>query len=238
MKVIDAYWDTRSLGVKTVEINVSEEDTYEELDKTLEKLEAGYIVIKVPSGCSDIAMYVQSKGFIYIEDLISVEHDLHEVKRSVILQRMYDSMTYHVMDEDDVQYLYSEVKKGMFTTDRISLDPKFGSEIAAKRYINWLKDLIDSGAVPYSLNYKDDREGFIILKNNEDGTYTSVLGAAYEKYRKSGLGIVQKEQEIVKQLGGKKVLTAVSSNNASQVRALISNGYNISHIDHVFIKHI
>lgn len=238
MKVIDAFWDTRSLGVKTVEINVSDEDTITEIDEALGNIDAEYVVIKVPSGLSDITMHVQSKGFAFIEDLISVEHDLHEVSRSRILQRMYDSMTYHVMDEDDIQFLYDEVRKGMFSTDRISLDPKFGPEIAARRYVNWLKDLVENEAVPYSLMYRDDREGFIILRDNKDGTYTSVLGAAYEKYRKSGLGIVQKEQEIVKGLGGKKVLTAVSSNNAAQVRALISNGYITTHIEHVFVKHI
>ena len=58
------------------------------------------------------------------------------------------------------------------------------------------------------------------------------------KYRKSGLGIVQKEQEIVKGLGGKRVLTAVSSNNPGQLRALITNGYITTHIEHVIVNHI
>ena len=57
------------------------------------------------------------------------------------------------------------------------------------------------------------------------------------KFRKTGLGIVVKEMEIVKSLGGKKVTTAVSTNNANQVKALIMNGYIPSKIDHVLIKH-
>ena len=49
--------------------------------------------------------------------------------------------------------------------------------------------------------------------------------------------LVQKEQEIVKSLGGKFVSTNVSSNNVNQCKALLANGYTIRNINHVFVKH-
>ena len=67
--------------------------------------------------------------------------------------------------------------------------------------------------------------------------YNSVLGGGYVKYRNTGLGIVQKEQEIVKKLGGKRLETLVSSNNPGQLRALEINGYRTKNINHIFVKH-
>lgn len=49
--------------------------------------------------------------------------------------------------------------------------------------------------------------------------------------------MVQKEQEIVKKLGGKKLTTNVSSNNPSQLKALVANGYVPVTVQHVFVKH-
>lgn len=122
-------------------------------------------------------------------------------------------------------------------TDRISQDTNFGKEKAAERYVNWVEDMLSKGALPYVMVYKEEAVGFIILQSKDKNTYTSVLGGGYKKFRSSGLGVVQKEQEIVKMLGGKRVITHVSTNNPSQLRALILNGYLLKDVQHVFVKH-
>ena len=38
-------------------------------------------------------------------------------------------------------------------------------------------------------------------------------------------------------MGGKRVITSVSSNNVGQFRALIMNGYKPYAVDHVLIRH-
>lgn len=238
MRVVDAYWDTKSLGKKTFELSVDELDSLEDIQNTLQRLDAEYLVVKVSSGSSEVSMKLQEMGFYFIEEQITMEHDLHEVNRNSVLQRMYDSMSYSIMDDAEFDTLLSEVKDGLFSTDRISLDPQLGMHYAVKRYVNWIKQLRESKAYLYALKYKDDLEGFVIIKEtNDERIYESVLGGAFKKYRNSGLGLVQKEQDIVKKLGGKKLYTTVSSNNVSQVKALVTNGYIPMKITRVFIRH-
>ena len=141
------------------------------------------------------------------------------------------------MTDSDFCQLLNETEKGMFDNDRISNDSFFDRNISAKRYANWIKDLMKRKALFYVITYNDDNAGFVILEKKDKLTYYSVLGGGYEKYRKSGLGIVQKEPEITRKLGGKRLVTSVSSNNAGQLRALILNGYKPYAIDHILIKH-
>ena len=237
MKIIDSVWEKENLGVTSKEIVIEINDDASEVSQVLNSFDEQYIVLKIPSGKSNIMRIADGLGYCFIEDIIEVEHDLHEVKRNKILQRLYDSLTYRLMETEDIDNLYNEISKGMFTNDRISNDPIFSIELSARRYKNWIKSLINEGALPYVMSYKEEPAGFIILTTKDKVTYYSVLGGGYEKFRNTGLGMVQKEQEIVKKLGGKRVTTNVSSNNVSQIKALLANGYTFSKIDHVYVKH-
>ena len=93
------------------------------------------------------------------------------------------------------------------------------------------------GSKLYNYVYKGERIGFFGLKEREKGIYDSLWGGIYGKYRKSGIGAVVKVPEFVKSLNGKKVYAYASSNNVKQVRNLITNGYTVEKIHHVFVKH-
>lgn len=238
MKVVNAVWEKRNLGTDTYEITFDKKDRIDEIAGEFENVSASYMVVKVPAERSDLSIYVQENGYHYIEDMILVEHDLHETVRNPLHQRLYDTTSYRKMTGDDIAVLKKEIQEGMFDSDRISKDAVFGKEKSAFRYQNWMNDLLRRGAIPYVILYKEDPAGFIILQTEDGACYESVLGGGYQKYRMTGLGIVQKEQEIVKKLGGKKVVTHVSSNNVSQLKALVMNGYVPVHIEHIFVKHI
>jgi len=237
MKIINAEWEKRNLGVKTYEVLIDANDTPESVQQELPKLNADYVVVKVSSDINGMTDVIQKCGFTYIEDMIHVEHDLREVARNRILQRLYDETSYRRMNEDDFKQLFSEVENGMFDSDRISNDPLFGNSYAAKRYSNWLRDLQQKEALFFVIRYKEDSTGFVVLQTKDGVNYNSILGGGYKKYRNTGMGIIQKEQEITKSLGGKKVFTSVSSNNVKQLKALVANGYVPYGIDHIFIKH-
>lgn len=237
MRIIDAKWEETNIGVTTAEIVIDMNDTVEEIKKAISEIDKQYMVCKVLSGRSDVTLLLQDMGFKYIEDQIEFEHDLHEVERSRILQRLYDSLPYKLMDEADIRFLFDEIDKGMFDSDRISLDPFFTKAQSANRYKNWISSMVERGAYPYVMSYKGEPAGFVILTTDDGVTYHSVLGGGYEKFRGTGLGIVNREMEMTKKLGGKKLLTSVSSNNANQLKVLVSNGYVPRKVEHVFIKH-
>lgn len=237
MKIIDAIWEKENLGVTSKEVLVDLNDTVDDVRAGLATLSDQYIVVKIPASRFDVANLVQNMGYRFVEEMIEVEHDLHEVKRNRILQRLYDSLDYREMNVSDVEMLYSEIDKGLFSSDRISNDPHFSPELSARRYKNWIRSMLNDGAIPYVMSYKGEPAGFIVLTTKDRVVYHSVLGGGYEKFRKTGLGMVQKEQEIVKLLGGKLLMTKVSSNNVNQFRALLANGFTVNKINHVFVKH-
>ncbi len=236
MRIKEATWEKRNLGVTTFEVSVDYDDTVDSLDK-IQTLDSEYTVVKISADNQDAVEEIQKMGFRYIEDMIHVEHNLDEVRRDRILQRLYEASSYRRMNEEDYDQLRNEIEAGMFKNDRISRDSYFGVKASAKRYLNWVDDLWKKGALLYSIRYRDENVGFVILDTNDKIIYNSILGGGYEKYRKSGLGIIQKEMEITRSLGGRKLTTAVSSNNPGQVKALVVNGYKPYYIEHVFIKH-
>lgn len=237
MKITNAFWEERNLGVTAAEINVEQGDTPEDVAAQLSALESSYCVVKVPSGMGRILETVQDMGYRYVEDMIHVEHDLREVEKDRILKRLYEKTSYHEMDDADFEQLLGEIENGMFDNDRISNDSYFAKGVASRRYQNWAKDLRAKGAAFYAITYGDDNVGFVVLEKKDEKTYYSVLGGGYAKYRKSGLGIIQKEPEITRDLGGKRLVTGVSSNNVGQLKALIMNGYRPYAIEHILVKH-
>ena len=128
MEIIDAVWEKRNLGISATEIQFDVNDIYEEVAEQFKNISDEYIVARVPTVRNDISLLVQGMGYSYIEDMIHVEHDLHEVKKSRMHQRLDAATDYRKMTEEDIENLGKEILDGMFFTDRISNDPHFGTE--------------------------------------------------------------------------------------------------------------
>ena len=237
MIIVNATWEKRNLGVTTTEITIESGDNEDSVKEQLSLISSEYSVVKVPSNMGQILKVVQENGYVFIEDMIHVEHDLNEVEMNRVLKRLYEKTSYREMTDSDFEQLLQEVENGMFDNDRISNDDFFAKGLSSKRYMNWIKDLREKGTRFFAITYGNDCSGFVALEKKTDETYYSVLGGGYEKYRKSGLGIIQKEPEITRKLGGKRLVTSVSSNNVGQLKALIMNGYKPYSIDHVLVKH-
>ncbi len=237
MKIIHAHWEKRNLGVQTVEVEIKENDTLEEVKQCLSEIQGEYIVVKIPTHMAKLSFLIQEYGFYYVEDMALMSSNLKAVQRNSVIQRLYDEIISCEMDKVDYLQLYQEIRKGLFSTDRVSIDPMFTKEQAAERYIGWIHDELEKGTSLYKYVYRGNIIGFFALKEIAQGRYTSFLGGIYLEYRKGGIGSIVKVPETVKKLGGKRVETYVSLNNLVQVRSLLMNGYTIEKNIHVFIKH-
>lgn len=240
MRVIDAVWEKRNLGVETKEIEFEENDVIEAAEECLRKTHAEYLVAKVPANRRDISHLLHLYQYEFAEEmmLLSSSH-LENIIDTGVMQRLYRMVSVKKADEEDVREVIGEIRKGMFSTDRISLDPFFPEGIAEERYANWMLDELNRGTELYLYSYKDKNIGFSALREIKDGAYISFLGGIYNETRIGGVGVVTavKGGEIVKKLGGKSLSSMVSSNNITQIRNLIHIGYNVSKINDVFIKH-
>lgn len=237
MKIVDAVWEKRNLGVTSFEMEIEEDDTYNEVEETLRNTKAEYLVLKVPTIRTDITWLVSKYDYVYVEDMVFMEHNLQPIERTPLQQRLYDAVKIYPMQESDFEILYDEINQGSFAFDRISNDPYFTKEQSIRRFLNWLNDEKERGAEFLKGMKKDEMIGFFTIRDLGDGVYTSALGGTFMKWRKGGLGTNVQTPEEVKKRGGKKLVLGVSSNNMIQIRALIQNGFFPVRVNHVFVKH-
>ena len=239
MKVINAVWEKRNLGVNCHEINIEPNDTANIIKKELPLNESEYTVVKVPSGQFDIMFLLEELGYTYVESSINLVHNLKEIKLNPLQQRVMDSISYSQMNNKDIDELFNEIKKGIFTTDRIYIDPYFSHDQAANRYINWISDEIKKGCKIFKLTFKDASIGFFTFKDIGNNICYPFLAGMYKDYLKSGLGmstIAKPLKEAIKN-GYKKYSTFISSNNINTFSAHVALNFSFKQIYHVYIKH-
>ena len=239
MKVVDAFWEKRNLGVDTTEILIENGDKKEDVEFVLKKLETDYQVIKIPAGMIDMMWMVEKNGFHFIETTIHVTHDLKNVVFSPLMERIDKSITYRSMEKADQENLFKEIKRGMFQTDRIYLDPYFSDAQAANRYIGWISDEQNRGSELFQYVYKNQTVGFFILKQIESDSYYPFLAGIYPDYQNKVFGAVYIYKPLLeaKRRNGKMVSTYISTNNYNAVRMHIECGFQMKEITYVYIRH-
>lgn len=240
MKIVNAVWEERNLGIKSAEITIEMGDLVEPVENLIVETEKEYkyISVKVPTERTDLTWLMGKMSYVFVEDMMFFEHDLHQITRTPLQQRLYDSIKVEPMSESDFPVLLEEIDNGSFSFDRISNDPYFSKELGTKRFHNWLYDEKERGAIFIKASYKGEMSGFFTIRDLGDGVYTSALGGTFMKFRRGGLGTNVQTPEVVKKYGGKKLVLGVSTNNMIQIRALIQNGFFPTNTNHVFVKHI
>ena len=239
MKIVDAHWELRNLGVTSQDVEIDVNDSIDEVSASLDTLDSQYQVVKVPTMRLDIYKLLTDKGFSLAEASIRVSHDLKEFSCSRLIRRLSDTLTFSEMDENELSIMREQIRGGMFQTDRVILDPYFTPEQAANRYVMWMNDELERGSKLLSYKYKDQPVGFSCMKEVSEGTFYPVLGGVYTTGKALPLGsaIVFKQLEIAKSLGGKVLYTVISSNNPAVVKAYSQLGYTFEDIKYVFVKH-
>lgn len=239
MKIIDAFWEKRNLGVSCVEISLEATDRAAEVKEALARIETDYLVVKVPAGVSDLMFLVSEMGCSFVEASIHITRKVADLELPGIEKRLADRVSYAPMQEADLQVLRDEIRNGMHETDRVALDSYFTREQAANRYIGWIQDEMERGAEVYKLIYKDQAIGYFTMKDLGGGVYYPFLAGMYRRYANSGLGfnIAYKAMCAVAERGGTAVSTHISTNNESAVRLHVNLGFRFEEITYVYVRH-
>lgn len=239
MRVIDAFWEKRNLGVDTVEFEAEKGDTPEIIRQTVLANEKQYNVVKVPTGDFAVKTMLAEMGYIYMESMFKLSHKMKMPAVSPAVKRIVDRITYLPMTEDDIEGLYAEIEKGIYKTDRIALDPYFSPEIANRRYINWIKDELARGNGVIKGVYEGEIFAFGAYKKQDNNVLFSFLGGMYTDYLNCGLAVPATLKSIEYLLSQKpsKLITSVSSNNRNSLVCDIEGGYVIRDVNDIYIKH-
>jgi hypothetical protein len=239
VKIIDAIWEKRNLGVSCVEATIEPTDTLEDIRQRLAAISAQYVVVKLPAGRGDAMFCLAELGYVFIEGNIRVTWKVGSLALPGIQQRMADSVGHVRMDDADKQFLWTELRKGIHDTDRVSLDPHFAKERAAERYVGWIQDEIARGTDVYKLTLKDQSIGYFTMKHLGEGVYYPFLAGMYESHRSSGLGflIPHKPKCEVVAREGRSIATYISTNNEAAIRMHVSAGFTFGQVTYVYVKH-
>lgn len=243
MKIVNAEWELRNLGKRTVELTLEKADLlleprviYDNIKKTETQLQSEYTVVKVPAGNPQIGMELQQNGFWHIEMQLHLKAALADVISAI---KKYDNLfedasAQVISSEDDITYVQNEIRKGIFTTDRIALDPYFGVEIANQRYANWVEDEINRGSILSYTIINKQKVGFSLRRNNQ-----GLLGGVFTQYQKDNYGAecqIAGWRNLIHQ-GLETFYTAVSSNNLKILHLHEAFGYRVKSLSDVFVKH-
>ena len=239
MKIIDAFWEKRNLGVETIEIIVEPGDTLIGLHEALHKFSPPYTVVKVPSTSSEFLFELNRQNFFFIETMFQCHHTGGDFGFNPIQQRIMQRSRNWAMNAAEVETLLFQIQKGMFGTDRISVDPQFGPEIANKRYAFWIRDEIEKGALVHNVAVDEKNIGFFAIKRAGRDNYFLFLAGLYLEYQSTGLGFCTHFSGIQKGLdmGSRRVLLAYSSNNRGAAGLHMGMGHKLDEVFHVFIRH-
>lgn len=240
MRIIDANWEERNLGVTCYEFHMEVKDDIKYLKETYDGLvEKQYMVARIPSSKYEFVDYFQKQGYRFIESAVTLEHDLQNINIPKRILRICDKCTWELMKEEELSQLSEEVYKNIFKTDRIYVDPMFTRQQAAQRYDFWIKDLIRAGSIPYKVIYAGETVGFFLNKEITANVYDGLLAATYSAYEGSGMGYCIQYAGIKSAIerGADKYIGHVSANNPEVLKVLLSIGFSIKTIEYIFIKH-
>lgn len=241
MKIIDAVWEKRNLGVTCAEIEVDINDSPESVIEILNRRTEQYIVVKISNKNTPVAMAVQKEGFCFIESLVRIEADHSKgVFIPEVCKRLVKNIGWHLASNGEIEETLSQIRAGtIFSTDRISLDPYFSQEIAGRRYSYWISDLLEKGNSELIIaEYLGENVGFIVYTHKEQ--YSSpVLSGLFSDYLGTGMGFVISccSQMYICQKGIRHSVSHISTNNFENLNlsTLFNNKY--TELKHVFIKH-
>lgn len=246
MQFADATWENRNLNVKTCEISFGFEDcalTKENMKHFLEEClshEYEYIVFKTQFIDERILYITKYFGFEYIENQIELSLDKNEYYKSkCFLNYENSSFSCHIVDDDRLfSTITKEIEKGIYKTDRISIDPYFGVSVSNRRYSNWANDIfLKSNGIAWLVCSKDIPIGYEI-GIGRDNTFDMLLSGLFLSFQKRGIGKIWQKSFLNEIFNSYDVVkTTVSSNNIAVIKTRQCANFAINKIASVYIKH-
>lgn len=168
MRVVDAVWEKRNLGVDAASFHISSEDTLEDVIGTIRDNHSSYQTVILDPARTDMLLELQNFGFKFIECSFILSASEEDIEIPKPLKRFQSQMTYRLATDDEIEQIKSIIRSGdIFKTDKISLDPHFGVKMAGTRYSYWIDDLLNSGKNLYVMTLKDEVIAFEIASISE-----------------------------------------------------------------------
>lgn len=235
MHFIDSHWDTRNLGLTTQELVVGKHDTLEELRDAVGRLNSEYKVIRLENVNLEMFRFLAEEEFVFAEQLSSWTLDLTLHRESEGSKKL-PQLTSKSATSEEIVRIFEEIRSGMFSTDRISLDNRFGAKIGGERYVNWLRDEIRLGGNLRTISFRGTPVGFFSFRESSPNVPSIALSGIFGSFKLPGLGLALQREIINASLAidARSITTVVSTANSPAIRAHISSGFQWKSVQTVF----
>ena len=222
MKIVEATWERRNLGCEVWEVTLAREDMAD-VEKTLaalrdDRFAGAYVCVKMPVGNLKMLHALEDDGFRFLETQLSLMDRFKSDDMMDLCGKANGRIEFKTVEKDDAAWerVIAKVVPEMFDTDRISLDPQLGPEIACTRYRNWMRDLRSDPRSELMVMLLDGKEIAFSIEVVDGNTRHGVLAGNFPEFKNTGYGMALMVGPQGKQA---KVRTAVSSNNPHVLRA-------------------
>lgn len=230
MQIVEATWERRNLGLAVFEVTLDKGDC-RSLPSVLDRLSdsmfrGAYVTVKVPVGDLVCIHALEDLGFRFMEAQIGIRYDLTKYRTPSELRGAIVPVSIKEIPRERSawQSIAEKISPELFETDRISLDPLFGTTVGCRRYRNWMLDLVERDDA-HLLVFGDPEDenvdyGFTIDRLDErTGVLHGILGGVFADCDVPGIGIsiydASFRNDVVR--GARILDSALSSNNPTVV---------------------
>lgn len=241
MRIVDCFWEKRNLGCSTMEVTIENKDSYNEEDFS-QFFSYDYVVVKVPVSKLDFNYGLSSLGYTMVELQMEMSIKLKDFdcNNRFIRPLLSDLDFQEINSMNELNDILARMNSGMFSTDRICLDPYFGPEIGCQRYKNWIIDEFErKSSSIIKLKYKNLDVGFSMFKGTD--VIRGLLGGIYLDKQNIGLGVLTPSllplYFLRNNLQVKKIVGDISSNNKPVWVLYEMVGFRPHNTRYVFVKH-
>ena len=244
MKTTHAVWELENIGADTYEILMEPADTPEMLAEAEQRIAAQgaeYIVVKTPVNCPQLLFGLPKLGYTFVELVYHVMVRRNEYHMPDTIARFDRGLTVvQRTEEAECQRVCDFIRRGVFVSDRVSLDPAFGVMKGGNRYANWLKNMLASGGFLYEVMKGEKPIGFFVICRKDEDTVDPMLMGMYDEQNDRGMGALlhKKTLDTCFTHTCKRLTSTIVSNNSKVLHVYVNAGASITDTLYTYVKHV
>lgn len=244
MRTTHATWELENIGADAWEITLDASDTPEALEaeeRRIAALGAQYIVVKTPVNCSRLLFGLPKLGYAFVEMVfhVMIRRDAYHMP-DVIARFDRGLKVTEIREADGRERVYALIRRGIFVSDRVSIDPVFGVSKGGNRYANWLKSMLEKGGFLYEVSSGEKPIGFFVICRKDADTVDPVLMGMYDEGNDRGMGALlhKKTLDTCFTHDCKRLTSTIVSNNAKVLHVYVNAGATITDTLYTYVKHL
>lgn len=243
MKTTHAVWELENIGADAWEISLDAQDTPEALaaeEARLRALGAQYIVVKTPVNCPALLFGLPRLGYTFVEMVFHVMIRREAYHMPDTIARFDRGLrVVEIREESERERVYALIRRGVFVSDRVSIDPAFGVSKGGNRYANWLESMLRKGGFLYEVLSGEKPIGFFVICRKDENTVDPVLMGMYDERNDRGMGALlhKKTLDTCFTHPCKRLTSTIVSNNAKVLHVYVNAGATITDTLYTYVKH-